>query len=101
MYKPLVVDRNDMSTKDSLKVGSYEFESRLLIGTGKYEDFEETRQALEISGADVITVAIRRSNIGQNPDEPNLLEVVTQKNTPSYPIQLVVIPLKMRCEPAS
>ena len=77
MYKPLVVDRNDMSTKDSLKVGSYEFESRLLIGTGKYEDFEETRQALEISGADVITVAIRRSNIGQNPDEPNLLEVVT------------------------
>ena len=66
-----------MSTKDSLKEGSYEFVSRLLIGTGKYKDFEETRQALEISGADVITVAIRRSNIGQNPDEPNLLEVVT------------------------
>ena len=65
------------SWKDTLKVGSYRFHSRLLIGTGKYKDFTETRKALEISGAEVITVAIRRSNIGQNPDEPNLLDVVT------------------------
>ncbi len=48
--------------------------SRLLVGTGKYGSFEETRAAIEASGAEVVTVAVRRVNLGQNADEPNLLE---------------------------
>ena len=52
------------------------YESRLLVGTGKYRDLEETRLAIEASGAEIVTVAVRRTNLGQNPDEPNLLDVV-------------------------
>jgi len=63
-------------TGDLLQVGDRRFASRLLIGTGKYRDLEETGRAVEASGAEVVTVAIRRTNIGQNPDEPNLLDVV-------------------------
>jgi len=63
-------------TEDQLVVGSRTFHSRLLVGSGKYKDLEETRLASEASGADVVTVAIRRSNIGQNPDEPNLLDAI-------------------------
>ena len=50
--------------------------SRLLVGTGEYADFEQTRKAIEASGAEIVTVAIRRTNIGQNPNEPNLLDVI-------------------------
>src|SRR5437763_16031652 len=50
------------------------YESRLLVGTGKYRDFAETRRAIEASGAEIVTVAIRRTNIGQNVGEPNLLD---------------------------
>jgi thiazole synthase len=59
-----------------LVVAGQEFESRLLVGTGKYKDMDETREAIEASGAEIVTVAVRRSNLGQNPDEPNLLEVI-------------------------
>ena len=61
---------------DSLIIGGKPYDSRLLVGTGKYRDFEETRAALDASGARIVTVAIRRTNIGQNPDEPSLLEAV-------------------------
>ena len=61
---------------DSLIVAGKLYSSRLLVGTGKYKDMEETRQAIETSGAQIVTVAIRRTNIGQNPGEPNLLDVV-------------------------
>ena len=61
----------------ALKVGEREFQSRLLVGTGKYKDLEETRLAIEASGAEIVTVAVRRTNIGQNPDEPNLLDVIS------------------------
>lgn len=64
-------------TTDILKVGGRKFTSRLLIGTGKYRDTEETRQAVETSGAEIVTVAIRRSNIGQNPDKPSLLDIIS------------------------
>ena len=50
------------------------YQSRLLVGTGKYKDFDETREAIEASGAEIVTVAIRRTNIGQNADEPSLLD---------------------------
>ena len=52
------------------------YASRLLVGTGKYRDFAETQAAVEASGAEIITIAIRRSNIGQNPHEPNLLDIL-------------------------
>ncbi len=69
-------DRAQPSGHDPLIIGDREFSSRLLVGSGKYRDLEETRLATEASGAEIITVAIRRTNIGQNPDEPNLLDVV-------------------------
>src|SRR6266849_93041 len=62
--------------KDSLVVAGSSYGSRLLIGTGKYRDFAETRAAVEASGAQIVTVAIRRTNIGQNRNEPSLLEVL-------------------------
>src|SRR5713101_1904028 len=62
--------------KDSLVVAGSSYGSRLLIGTGKDRDFAETRAAVEASGAQIVTVAIRRTNIGQNPNEPSLLEAL-------------------------
>jgi thiazole synthase len=53
------------------------YQSRLLVGTGKYKDLEQTRLAIEASGAQVVTVAVRRTNIGQNPGEANLLDVIS------------------------
>ena len=61
---------------DQLVVAERRFGSRLLLGTGKYRDLSETGQAVEASGAEIVTVAIRRSNIGQQADKPNLLEVI-------------------------
>ena len=59
---------------DTLTIAGKAYGSRLLVGTGKYKDFEETRRAIDASGAEIITVAIRRTNIGQNAGEPNLLD---------------------------
>jgi len=64
----------DEPQADPLRIGQRVFASRLLIGTGKYRDFEQTRAAVEASGAQIVTVAIRRTNIGQNAGEPSLLE---------------------------
>ncbi|MCB1897431.1 MAG: thiazole synthase [Rhodocyclaceae bacterium] len=61
---------------DALEIAGRRYDSRLLVGTGKYRDFDETRRAIEASGARIITVAIRRTNIGQNADEPSLLEIL-------------------------
>ena len=62
--------------QDPLILAGKPVRSRLLVGTGKYADFEQTRAAIEASGADIVTVAIRRTNIGQHPDEPSLLDVI-------------------------
>jgi thiazole synthase len=59
-----------------LLIGGKPYASRLLVGTGKYKDFDETRRAIEASGAQIVTVAIRRTNIGQKAGEPNLLDVL-------------------------
>lgn len=61
---------------DPLVIAGKSYDSRLLVGTGKYKSMEQTREAIEASGAQIVTVAIRRTNIGQNPGEPNLLDVI-------------------------
>jgi thiazole synthase len=61
---------------DPLVIADRTYASRLLVGTGKYKDFDETRRAVEASGAEIVTVAIRRTNIGQNANEPSLLEAL-------------------------
>ncbi len=65
-----------MSTTDTFTVAGREFRSRLLVGTGKYKDLDETRRAIEASGAEIVTIAVRRTNIGQNAAEPNILDVL-------------------------
>ena len=59
---------------DPLIIAGRAYRSRLLVGTGKYRDFAQTRAAIDASGAEIVTVAIRRTNIGQNPNEPSLLD---------------------------
>jgi thiazole synthase len=59
---------------DPLVIAGRAYRSRLLVGTGKYKDFGQTRAAIDASGAQIVTVAIRRTNIGQNPNEPSLLD---------------------------
>ncbi|MES9942748.1 MAG: thiazole synthase [Candidatus Thiodiazotropha sp. 6PLUC2] len=66
---------NDNNT-DSFSVAGRTFTSRLLVGTGKYKDMQETRAAIDASGAEIVTIAVRRTNIGQNQDEPNVLETL-------------------------
>ncbi len=69
-----------MSTKtqssDRLIIAGKEYSSRLLVGTGKYKDMDETVRAIVASGAEIFTVAVRRTNIGQHSDEPNILDVL-------------------------
>ena len=60
----------------SLTIAGKTYRSRLLVGTGKYKDFAETRAAIDASGAEIVTVAIRRVNIGQDPGQPNLLDAL-------------------------
>jgi thiazole synthase len=64
--------------EDKLVIRGIEFRSRLWVGTGKYKDFEETRKAVELSGADVVTVAVRRVNITDRKSE-NLLDYIDPK----------------------
>ncbi|MBP6216844.1 MAG: thiazole synthase [Luteimonas sp.] len=61
---------------DALVIAGKAYRSRLLTGTGKFRDLDETRRATEAAAAQIVTVAIRRTNIGQNPGEPNLLDVL-------------------------
>lgn len=70
------MDTTQQADTDVLELGRHRFRSRLLVGTGKYRDFEQTRAALDASGAELVTVAIRRTNIGQDPAAPSLLDVL-------------------------
>jgi thiazole synthase len=65
---------NDIA--DPLVIAGKMYSSRLLVGTGKYRDIDETGRAIAASGARIVTVAVRRTNLGQNPGEPNLLDVI-------------------------
>lgn len=62
---------------DALTIDGIDYQSRLLVGTGKYADLHQAKQAIDMSGAEIITMAVRRTNIGQNPDEPNLLDIIS------------------------
>lgn len=73
--QPATVDKTS-DTQPCLRIAGRDYTSRLLVGTGKYRDLDETRLAIEASGAEIVTVALRRSNIGQDPTEPNLLDVI-------------------------
>src|SRR5438477_8979310 len=73
-----------------LGIAGRAYRTRLLGGTGKYKDFGETRAAIDASGAEIVTVAIRRTNIGQNPDEPSLLEYLP-------PSQFTLLPNTAGC----
>ena len=77
-------------TRDTWSVAGRTFRSRLVVGTGKYKDLEETAAAIEASGAQIVTVAIRRTNIGQDPQQPSLLEVLP-------PSQFTILPNTAGC----
>ena len=62
---------------DPLIIAGKNYNSRLLVGTGKYKDFDETRSSIEASGAEIVTVAVRRTNIGQDASEPNILDFLS------------------------
>jgi len=82
--------------KDSLIIAGKSYQSRLLVGTGKYKDFQETRLAIDASGAEIITVAIRRTNIGQNEGEHPFLILCHQIVLLIFLIRQVVIQPMMR-----
>ncbi len=66
-----------MTQDNPLVIAGRTYASRLSVGTGKYKDLNETAQAIEASGAEIVTMAVRRTNLGQNPDEPSLLDVIS------------------------
>src|ERR1700674_1481819 len=82
---PLVIHHGD-----PLVIAGRAYRSRLLVGTGKYKDFDETRAAIDASGAEIVTVAIRRTNIGQNANEPSLLDYLP-------PSQFTLLPNTAGC----
>jgi thiazole synthase len=85
-----MTDAQNTPAIEPLVIAGREYQSRLLVGTGKYKDFQETREAIEASGAEIVTVALRRSNIGQKADEPNLLDAVP-------PDQYTILPNTAGC----
>jgi len=85
---------SDMQQSDQLLIAGKAYRSRLLVGSGKYKDLDETRRATEAAEAEIITVAIRRVNIGQDPNAPNLLDVVP-------PSKYTILPNTAGCYNAS
>lgn len=79
-----------MSSNDQLVIANKPYNSRLLVGTGKYKDFAQTRAAIDASGANIVTVAIRRTNIGQNAGEQSLLDYLP-------PDQFTILPNTAGC----
>ena len=83
-------DNPSLTMDDPLVIANRVYRSRLLVGTGKYKDFAQTRAAIDASGAQIVTVAIRRTNIGQTPGEPSLLEYLP-------PSQFTLLPNTAGC----
>jgi thiazole synthase len=86
----LAADNQTIMRTDSLVIAGKPYSSRLLVGTGKYKDFAQTRAAIDASGAEIVTVAIRRTNIGQDASQPSLLEVLP-------PAQFTILPNTAGC----
>ena len=78
-----------------LVISGKKYTSRLLVGSGKYKDLNETKLATEASESEIITVAIRRTNIGQDENEPNLLDVISPEKYTILPNTAVASTLKM------
>ena len=74
-----MVDKNKNQT-ELFDIAGQMFNSRLLVGTGKYKDFKETKSAIDESGAEIVTVAIRRVNIGQDKNQPSLIDYLPPKD---------------------
>ena len=85
-----MVSYNAMKKDTPFTIAGRTFNSRLLVGSGKYKDLEETKLATEASGSEIITVAIRRVNIGQNPNEESLLDAIS-------PIKYTILPNTAGC----
>jgi thiazole synthase len=79
-----------MQNNDMLTIAGTTYSSRLLVGSGKYRDLEQTREATIAAGAEIITVAIRRVNIGQDPKAPSLLDVLP-------PTEFTILPNTAGC----
>src|SRR5215212_1931215 len=79
-----------MMNTDTLIIAGKSYQSRLLVGTGKYQDFAQTRAAIDAAGSQIVTVAVRRVNIGQDPKQPSLLEVLP-------PAQFTILPNTAGC----
>lgn len=79
---------------DFLTIAGEQYNSRLLVGTGKYKDLQETREAIKASAAEIVTVAIRRTNIGQDKNKPNLLDVIP-------PSEFTILPNTAGCYTAN
>jgi thiazole synthase len=79
-----------MQNKDLLTIAGTSYSSRLLVGSGKYRDLDQTREATVAAGAEIITVAIRRVNIGQDPKAPSLLDVLP-------PTEFTILPNTAGC----
>lgn len=79
-----------MNANDDLVIAGQTYQSRLLVGTGKYKDMDQTAAAIAASGAQIVTVAVRRTNIGQNDDQPNLLDVI-------HPDKYTILPNTAGC----
>jgi thiazole synthase len=75
-----MIEKPYVPADDPLIVAGKTYSSRLLTGTGKYRDLQQTRLATEAAGAEIVTVAVRRTNLGQDPSQPNLLEVLSPKH---------------------
>jgi thiazole synthase len=73
-----MMDGNQLAAEDFFEVAGKRFQSRLLVGTGKYKDFTETARAIEASGAEIVTVAVRRVNVS-DPNQPMLMDYVDPK----------------------
>jgi len=84
------IDIQEQTSSQSLTIAGKSYRSRLLVGSGKYRDLAETQAATEASGADIVTVAIRRVNIGQDPNAPSLLDVLP-------PEQYTILPNTAGC----
>jgi thiazole synthase len=76
LWKVIIMSEQVYSPDDGLVIAGKTYRSRLLVGSGKYRDLAQTRAATDAAGAEIITVAIRRVNIGQDPNAPSLLDVL-------------------------